>query len=144
MIDAKFNEYRTEISALLKEEQSLMDIVRLIGSDVLPDDQKLVIEIARLIRVGFLQQNAYHAEDTYVPLNKQFRMMELILHVYRRTKELLAEHVALDAIRNSGVMELVIKVKYDIPNRQLERFDALTQQIDGMLDQLRTQKKEVL
>ncbi|MBQ3940202.1 MAG: V-type ATP synthase subunit A, partial [Oscillospiraceae bacterium] len=97
-VDPKFNEYRTEISALLKEEQSLMDIVRLIGSDVLPDDQKLIIEIARLIRVGFLQQNAYHAEDTYVPLDKQFRMMELILHVYHRTKELLAEHVDLNAI----------------------------------------------
>ena len=136
--------YRTEISALLKEEQSLMDIVRLIGSDVLPEDQKLIIEIARLIRVGFLQQNAYHAEDTYVPLEKQFRMMELILHVYHRTKAMVAEHVDLDAIKNSGVMELVIKVKYDIPNRQLERFDALTQQIDGMLDALRTQKKEVL
>ena len=143
-VDIKFNEYRTEISALLKEEQSLMDIVRLIGSDVLPDDQKLVIEIARLIRVGFLQQNAYHAEDTYVPLDKQFRMMELILHVYHRTKALLAEHVDLDAIKSSGVMELVIKVKYDIPNRELQRFDALTRQIDGMLDALRSQKKEVL
>ena len=121
-----------------------MDIVRLIGSDVLPDDQKLIIEIARLIRVGFLQQNAYHAEDTYVPLDKQFRMMELILHVYHRTKKMIAEHVDLEAIKSSGIMELVIKVKYDIPNRQLERFDALTQQIDGMLDALRTKKKEVL
>ena len=143
-VDPKFNEYRTEISALLKEEQSLMDIVRLIGSDVLPDDQKLIIEIARLIRVGFLQQNAYHAEDTYVPLDKQFRMMELILHVYQRTKKMIAEHVDLEAIKSSGILELVIKVKYDIPNRQLERFDALTQQIDGMLDALRTKKKEVL
>ncbi len=143
-VDPKFNEYRTEISALLKEEQSLMDIVRLIGSEVLPEDQKLVIEIARLIRVGFLQQNAYHAEDTYVPLDKQFRMMELILHVYHLTKELIAERVPLEAIKESGVMELVIKVKYDIPNRQLERFDTLTQQIDGMLSALRTQKKEVL
>ena len=142
-VDTKFNEYRTEISSLLKEEQSLMDIVRLIGSDVLPEDQKLVIEIARLIRVGFLQQNAYHAEDTYVPLDKQFRMMELILHVYHRTKEMIAEHVSLDAIRESGILETVIKVKYDIPNRQLERFDTLTQQIDGILDSLRRQQKEV-
>ena len=48
-----------------------MEIVKLIGSDVLPDDQKLVIETARVIRVGFLQQNAFHADDTYVPLEKQ-------------------------------------------------------------------------
>ena len=69
-----------------------MDIVRLIGSDVLPEDQKLVIEIARLIRVGFLQQNAYHAEDTYVPLDKQFKkltgnMVEAVEKAVEKQKE---------------------------------------------------------
>ena len=53
-----------------------MEIVKLIGSDVLPDDQKLTLEIARVIRLGFLQQNAFHAEDTCVPMSKQFNMME--------------------------------------------------------------------
>ncbi|MBR5404823.1 MAG: V-type ATP synthase subunit A, partial [Oscillospiraceae bacterium] len=143
-VNPGFTACRTEISTLLKEEQTLMDIVRLIGSDVLPDDQKLIIEIARVIRVGFLQQNAYHAEDTYVPLNKQFLMMKLILHVYHRMKELLAEHVPLSEMVGSGVLELVIKVKYDIPNNQPERFGVLTQQIDSMLNALRKQKEEVL
>lgn len=143
-VDPNFTAYRTELSALLKEEQSLMDIVKLIGADVLPDDQKLIIDIARVIRVGFLQQNAYHAEDTYVPLTKQFRMMQLILHLYHRTKELLTEGVPLDAIRESGVFEPVIKVKYDIPNRALEQFDALTARIDSTLDGLRSQKKEAV
>ena len=142
-VSPQFVQYRNRISTLLKEEQTLMDIVRLIGSDVLPEDQKLTIEIARVIRVGFLQQNAYHAEDTYVPLEKQFRMMELILHVYDRAKGLLDEGVSLSAMRASGVFELVIKVKYDIPNRQLERFAVLTQQIDAELDALRG-KEEVL
>ena len=137
-------QYRSEISTLLKEEQTLMDIVRLIGSDVLPEDQKLVIEIARIIRVGFLQQNAYHAEDTYVQLEKQYLMMKLILHVYRRAQELMRDGTALADIAASGIFELVIKVKYDIPNRQPERFRTLTQQIDATLDGLRTQKKEVL
>ena len=141
-VDPRFVPDRTEISALLKEEQTLMDIVRLIGSDVLPDDQKLIIEIARVIRVGFLQQNAYHAEDTYVPLDKQFRMMELILHVYHRAKELLADRVPLDAITGSGILEQVIKMKYDIPNRELHKFDTLTRRIDRTLDTLRAQRKE--
>ncbi len=66
----------------LQEEIKLMEIVKLIGSDVLPDDQKLTIEIARVIRVGFLQQNAFHAVDTYVPLEKQLKMMETILYLY--------------------------------------------------------------
>ena len=141
-VDRRFIPDRTEISGLLKEEQTLMDIVRLIGSDVLPDDQKLVIEIARVIRVGFLQQNAYHAEDTYVPLKKQFRMMELILHVYHRAKDLIAERVPLDAITGSGIFEQIIKVKYDIPNRELQKFDTLTRSIDRKLDALRAQRKE--
>ena len=59
-----------------------MEIVKLIGSDVLPDDQKLVLEIAKVIRLGFLQQNAFHADDTCVSLEKQFKMMEVILHLY--------------------------------------------------------------
>jgi len=143
-VDPKFNAYRTELSALLKEEQTLMDIVRLIGSDVLPEDQKLVIETARLIRVGFLQQNAYHKEDTYVPLQKQYLMMKLILHFHHRAKELLADRVDLKTICESGVPDLIVKVKYDIPNNQPERFGMLTQQIDSMLDALRSRKKEVL
>ena len=72
--------------AILNQESSLMEIVKLIGSDVLPDDQKLTLEIARVIRLGFLQQNAYHAEDTYVPLEKQLGMMKVILY----TKTLMA------------------------------------------------------
>lgn len=143
-VNPKFNEYRTELSALLKEEQTLMDIVRLIGSDVLPDDQKLVIETARLIRVGFLQQNAYHKEDTYVPLEKQFLMMKLILHFHHKAKKLLAKHVDLSDIRATGVPDLIVKVKYDIPNNQPERFRLLTQQIDSTLNALVSGKKEVL
>ena len=60
-----------------------METVKLIGSDVLPDDQKLTLEIARVIRLGFLQQNAFHKEDQNVPLNKQFLMMETILYLYK-------------------------------------------------------------
>ena len=68
---------RQEISTLLVEENNLMEIVKLIGADVLPDDQKLIIETARVIRVGFLQQNAFHKDDTYVPLEKQLLMMKV-------------------------------------------------------------------
>ena len=61
--------------ALLNQESSLLEIVKLIGSDVLPDDQKLILEIARVIRLGFLQQNAFHKDDTGVTMEKQFLMM---------------------------------------------------------------------
>ena len=73
-IDPAYMKKRQELSGILQEESKLMEIVKLIGSDVLPDDQKLTIEAARLVRVGFLQQNAFHADDTYVPLEKQLGM----------------------------------------------------------------------
>ena len=75
--------------ALLNTESSLMEIVKLIGSDVLPDDQKLVLEIARVIRLGFLQQNAFHKDDTCVPMEKQYKMMEIILYLYKKSKALV-------------------------------------------------------
>ena len=66
-VDMRFLRSRQEIMSLLAEEAKLMEIVKLIGSDVLPEDQKLVIEICKVIRVGYLQQNAFHKDDTYVP-----------------------------------------------------------------------------
>ena len=94
-----FIEYRNRISALLQEESSLMEIVKLIGSDVLPDDQKLVIETARVIRVGFLQQNAFHADNTYVPLEKQKLMMKTILHLHAKAKDIVAQNIPLSKFR---------------------------------------------
>ena len=75
-----------------------MEIVKLIGSDVLPDDQKLVIETARVIRVGFLQQNAFHADDTYVPLEKQKLMMKTILHLHAKAKDIVTQNIPLSKI----------------------------------------------
>lgn len=131
-----FVEYRNRISALLQEESSLMEIVKLIGSDVLPDDQKLVIEIAKIIRVGFLQQNAFHAEDTYVPLEKQMKMMGVILYLYDRAKEVIAKEIPISKLTASGVFDKLSKIKYDIPNDKLEMFDGYYKDIDKKIDEI--------
>lgn len=128
-----FIEYRNRISALLQEESSLMEIVKLIGSDVLPDDQKLVIETARVIRVGFLQQNAFHADDTYVPLEKQKLMMKTILHLHAKAKAIVAQNIPLSKILNLGLFDKLTKMKYDIPNSKPEMFDDYIKEIDEKL-----------
>lgn len=128
-----FIEYRNRISALLQEESSLMEIVKLIGSDVLPDDQKLVIETARVIRVGFLQQNAFHADDTYVPLEKQKLMMKTILHLHAKAKDIVAQNIPLSKILNIGLFDKLTKMKYDIPNSKPEMFDDYIKEIDEKL-----------
>ncbi|SEK38577.1 V-type ATP synthase subunit A [Ruminococcus albus] len=122
-VASDFMEVRQQISNILVEENSLMEIVKLMGTDVLPDDQKLLIEVARVVRVGFLQQNAYHKDDTYVPLEKQYRMMKAILRFFELSKDALAEGVAIDRIMSNGWADKLIKIKYDIPNDKLEMFD---------------------
>ena len=118
-----FMEVRQQISNILVEENSLMEIVKLMGTDVLPDDQKLLIEVARVVRVGFLQQNAYHKDDTYVPLDKQYRMMKAILQFFELSKEALGKGVSIDDIMKNGWADKLIKIKYDIPNDKLGMFD---------------------
>ena len=72
---------RNRLMAILNQESALMEIVKLIGSDVLPDDQKLTLEIARVVRLGYLQQNAFHKDDTCVPIEKQAAQMRVILYL---------------------------------------------------------------
>ena len=113
-----------------------MEIVKLMGTDVLPDDQKLLIETARIVRVGFLQQNAYHKEDTYVPLEKQYLMMKAILQFYTLAKKALVGGVNVDKIIHCGWVEKLIKVKYDIPNDKLEMFKDYEGQMEKDFAQL--------
>ncbi len=137
-VGAEFIKYRTKINAILHEESQLMEIVKLIGSDVLPDDQKLVIEIARVIRVGFLQQNAFHADDTYVPLEKQKLMMKVILHLNHRAKQLISASIPISSISELGLFDKLTKMKYDIPNNKLELFDDYIKEIDEKIATLLT------
>ena len=129
-VGEKFVTCRNEILNILTTENRLNEIVKLIGSDVLPDDQKLILEIARVIRLGFLQQNAFHKEDTFVPMAKQLRMMEVILHLYRRCRELVALNMPMALLRESDVFDKLIAIKYDVPNQELERFDEYDRMIE--------------
>ena len=129
-----FLQYRASITALLQEENRLMEIVKLIGSDVLPDDQKLIIETARVIRIGFLQQNAFHSDDTFVSLEKQKLMMKTILHLYKSVKELVSQGIPLSLVKEAGLFEKLIKMKYDIPNSNLGLFDDYIMEIDGKIN----------
>ncbi|MFR4350106.1 MAG: V-type ATP synthase subunit A [Roseburia sp.] len=127
---------RNEILNILTTENRLNEIVKLIGSDVLPDDQKLVLEIARVIRLGFLQQNAFHSEDTFVPMEKQLRMMEVILHLYDRCKALIDRNMPMALLRESEVFEKIIAIKYDVPNQELGRFEQYNEMIEEFYQHL--------
>lgn len=135
-VDKDFLTKRRRIMTILQEESQLMDIVKLIGSDVLPEEQKIVLEIAKVIRQGFLQQNAFHQSDTYVPMIKQDRMMEVILYLSDRCTDIILKGAVTSAIRESGIFEEVIRMKYDIDNENMAAFDDVKADIDRMYDKL--------
>ena len=133
-VDKKFVDYRNQIVYLLSQESSLMEIVKLIGGDVLPDDQKLILEIAKVIRVGFLQQNAFHKDDTCVPMEKQFKMMEIILYLYRKSRSLISMGMPMSVLKEDPIFDQVIAIKYDVPNDNLALLDDYKKKIDAFYE----------
>ena len=133
-VDKRFIDYRNQLMYLLNQENSLMEIVKLIGGDVLPDDQKLILEIAKVIRVGFLQQNAFHKDDTCVPMEKQFAMMDVILYLYRKSRSLVSMGMPMSVLKEDKMFEKVIAMKYDIPNNKPEMFEQYKKDIDAFYE----------
>ncbi len=132
-VDINFLDNRQKFIALLAEEDKLMEIVKLIGSDLLPDHQKLIIETGKLIRTGFLQQDAFHKEDTFVPLDKQSKMMEIILYLHDQSLKVLQSGVAFRMITNTNIFSDLSKMRYKIANDELELFDNYLKKIDTAL-----------
>ena len=135
-VSPKFVDYRNRMMALLNQESSLMEIVKLIGGDVLPDDQKLILEIAKVIRLGFLQQNAFHKDDTCVSLEKQFKMMDIILYLYKTCRKLIAMGMPMSVLKSEGIFEKVIAIKYDVPNDNLQLLDFYKTDIDAFYNRI--------
>ena len=121
---------RAKMMKLLSEDDKLNQIVQLVGEDVLPNDQRILIEMAKVLKKGFLQQNAMHEVDSYVPLDKQYRMVQVIDHLYDSAETAVKKQIALTKIKNDDLFEEVIKMKYNIPNEDYdEKFDELNKKI---------------
>lgn len=128
-----FLEMKNKISALLSKESDLLEIVKLIGMDVLPDEEKLTIETAKTIRVCFLQQNAFHKDDSYVTLEKQKCMMKIILYFYSKAKENIST-ITFNKLKENNIFSEIIKMKYETTNENLEKFDEYIEKIDLLFE----------
>lgn len=129
-------ELRGKMLKLLYEENRLKDLVSLVGEDVLPDEQRFILEIARVIKIGFLQQNAFHKEDTFVPLKKQIEMLKTIDHLYERGLNSIEKGIPISQIKDNKLFEDIIKMKYNIPNNNLDGIVELNEQIDDFYNDL--------
>lgn len=135
-VSEDFDSVVLQIKKILTEESSLMEIVKLIGSDVLPDSQRLVLEVAKIVRLGFLQQNAFNPTDTYVPLKKQYLMLKTCLTYYEEAKKLIAMGVPVSQIHQTGLTEKLVSVKYDVKNDDFAAFDRYADEIKTEFDKI--------
>lgn len=135
-VSADAIELRGDMMKLLYEDNRLQDIVQLVGEDVLPDDQRLILEISKVIKIGFLQQNAFHKEDTFVPLPKQHLMLELIKYLYDRGHAAVKIGVPISVVKSDDLYAKVMKMKYTIPNDDLRGIGRLRAEIETFYDQL--------
>lgn len=127
---------RGKMLRLLFEESKLLEIVLLVGEDVLPDDQRLILEIARVIKIGFLQQNAFHKEDTYVPLKKQLEMLKTIDLLYERGLQAVKQNIPISQVRNGELYGEIIKMKYTVPNEDIDKIQELNNMINDFYNKL--------
>lgn len=128
-IDENFSNDRLKIVKLLQEENELQEIAKVVGQDVLSDSKKLVLETCRIIRLGFLQQSAMNENDTYVPIEKQYKMMNSALNVYDQSLKLIEKGIPISRIKEVGIFEEYIKLKFNIRNDELFKFDEFDKNV---------------
>jgi len=127
---------RNHAMEILSEEARLSQIVKLVGPDALPDEERLTLETARLLREGFLQQNAMDEVDAYSPIEKQIRMLDLILHFHERALRVVKRRAPVSVIHNLPVVDVLIRMKTTVSNEELGKLDDIQKQIDEQMSQL--------
>ena len=127
---------RNQAMDILAEESRLSQIVKLVGPDVLPDEQRLVLETARLMREGFLQQNAMDPIDAFSPIDKQVAMLGLILFFHQRSQRVLRRGAHIGVIHNLPVVNELIRMKTEVSNEELEKLDVIHKHIEEQTAEL--------
>ncbi len=132
---------RNRAMEILSEEDRLSQIVKLVGPDALPDEQRLILETARLLREGFLQQNAMDDVDAFSTVQKQIRMLELMLHFHERALPIVKRGAPISIIHRLPVVDTLIRMKTLVPNDDLGQLDKIRQTIDDEMSKLDSEYK---
>ncbi|MDE5549089.1 MAG: V-type ATP synthase subunit A, partial [Clostridia bacterium] len=133
--DRKWNDNRQQAMTILQEEANLDEIVRLVGVDALSYEDRLTMETAKSIREDYLQQDAFDDVDTYASLEKQFKMLDLILDCYKYSKDALIKGADFDDIIAISAREAIGRMKY-IPENEISKLDEIRKDMIEQLDKL--------
>ncbi|CAI8050893.1 V-type ATP synthase alpha chain [Geodia barretti] len=121
---------RSEVYGVLQREDTLKEIVRLLGPEALPDEEKLILEVARMIKIGILQQNSFDDVDTYCSPEKQYRLLEMQVEFYRRGQQVLKEGATLVDIRAMPIISSILKARMSIKDDEMPKFATLLKDMD--------------
>jgi V/A-type H+-transporting ATPase subunit A len=127
---------RTEIMDLLQREVRLNQVVKLVGPDALPDSQRFILEVCTMFKNAFLQQNAFDDVDRFSTIEKQMKMLAIILTYWRRGRDAIRRGLTLVKLKRMKVLADVVKMKFTVPNDQLDQFDKLQARLERALDQV--------
>ena len=141
-IEEDFLEYRAKIIKLLNEENELQEIAKVVGQGVLSDSKKLILEISKCIREGFLQQNAKSEIDTYVPLLKQYKMMKILINVYELSNELVEKGIPMSTIKQVGFFTEYSRIKNEVSNIEMAKIDELEEKYIDELNKIEEEYKD--
>lgn len=130
-VTGEWYDLRAESYHILQREDTLKEIVRLLGPEALPDEEKLVLEVARMVKIGILQQNSFDKVDTYCSPQKQVKLVKLMVKFYKEAQKALKAGTSLADIRAMPVIPSLLKAKFEIPEEQLNKLDDLDKQIDS-------------
>ncbi|SHE66096.1 V/A-type H+-transporting ATPase subunit A [Marinitoga hydrogenitolerans DSM 16785] len=115
-VEEKWNYYRDEAMKLLTEDDRLQQIIKIVGEDVLPDNQKLVVLIAKIIKVGVLQQSAFSNVDSFCSLEKQYNLIKVIMDTYNKAKIYIDKNIAISRVLPSEIVSKLLTMKEEIKN----------------------------
>ena len=128
-VSADWYDLRAESYHILQREDTLKEIVRLLGPEALPDEEKLVLEVARMLKIGILQQNSFDKVDTYCSPQKQLKLVKLIVRFYKESLKALKEGALLPDIRAMPIIPSLLKAKFEIPDDQVKKLDEIDKQM---------------
>jgi V/A-type H+-transporting ATPase subunit A len=128
-VDKNWAKVRADAYEILQREDALREIVRLLGPEALPDEEKLVLEVARMIKIGYLQQSAYDEVDTYCSPKKQFLLLKLFVEFYQEALKALRAGVGLDTIRAMSIIPKLLRAKFEIRNEEVEKLETLREEM---------------
>lgn len=135
-VSSEWYDLRAYSYNLLQREDTLKEIVRLLGPESLPDEEKLILEVARMIKIGILQQNSFDKVDTYSSPEKQLKLVKLIVNYHKEAQKALKEGITLADIRTMSIIPSILKAKFEIPDEDIAKLDQLDKQMHEQFEKI--------